>query len=1034
MDVLHSHRGFTAAARTVPLDLWTAPAASLLCWTFLVLCLTIASVRPASAQNAQLSGFVRDAQNSIVVGARVSLTNAERGTTYVVTTNDHGLYAIGSIRPGPYELAVDAPGFAREVRSGLIFEVSSAVTLNITVVVGRRAETVAVTAEAPILSTRDGSRGTVVEREFIANMPLSGRTMHSLIALAPGVVNAPTSAGAFNVNGQRASANYMTVDGVAANLGVSTGTLRDSAAGQSMNSTLTGGMNGIASLDSIQEFRIQTSTFAPEYGRTPGAQISLVTRSGTSSVHFSLLEQFRSEALDATNWFVNNRGLAKPELSQHSFGGTVGGPLMRNTFFFAAYEGLKLTQPTTILGSVPSLEVRQQGPPEARAFLSAFPAPTGPAAANGLADFAANSSDRTTNHAPSLRLDRSFGSATQLFVRYAHARSRALSNTLVREQSTKLSLNNTTLGVTHVLGSRSLIDVRVNYGSNVIDSHGVSLVPTPFLPVVPASRYLTLYTLSGTVTPLTQQNGDVDSSQRQFNVVASASRVAGGHNLKAGVDYRRLAPEANREDYRLQVTFASVAAVLNNTATLSTVNRYLPVSTTFHNVSLYLQDTWRPTARVSATYGVRWDLNPAPTFGPPGGPLASENLTVPQSFAFDPQRGKPLWRTGRGDVAPRAGLSFALDDNARHVLAGGIGLFYDIIQAAAGDGLVLSYFPNTSTLTSFNVRVPLTDADLVGPPAPQLTPPYVGTVGMVDPDLRAPRSLQWNGSYEWSMSTSQALSVAYVASRGSRLLGNSLYSQPNASFPGFVSATYSAGKSRYNSLQLQYRHRASSVRTLASYTLSASDDTGSATSAARLDEFAPSDFDVRHNIALAISLDTPQRRGSLTWLTNDWGLDILGRWRSALPVTITTGLMLPGTLGNVPQRPDRVQGVAPYISDPTAPEGRRFNPAAFIAPPSNRQGTEERNSMRGYRGRQLDLAIRRTIRVSGSGQIQLRVDAYNVFNLPNFGTPAGVLVSPLFGRPFNTLNQVGGATGDQLSPLYQWGGARSMEFSLRVRF
>lgn len=1034
MDVLHSHRGFTAAARTVPLERRTPLAASLLCWTFFLLCMSVVSVGPAAAQNAQLSGFVRDAQNSIVVGARVSLTNAERGTTYEVTTNDRGLYAIGSIRPGPYELAVDAPGFAREVRPGLIFEVSSAVTLNVTLVVGRRTEAVAVTAEAPILSTRDGSRGTVVEREFIANMPLSGRTMHSLIALAPGVVNAPTTAGAFNVNGQRASANYMMVDGVAANLGVSTGTLRDSAAGQSMNSTLTGGMNGIASLDSIQEFRIQTSTFAPEYGRTPGAQISLVTRSGTSSVHFSLLEQFRSEALDATNWFVNNRGLPKPELSQHSFGGTVGGPLMRNTFFFAAYEGLKLTQPTTILGSVPSLEVRQQGPPEARAFLSAFPAPTGPAAANGLADFAANSSDRTTNHAPSLRLDRSFGSATQLFVRYAHARSSAVSNTLVREQSTKLNLNNTTVGVTHVLGPRSLIDVRLNYGSNAVDSDSISLVRTPFLPSLPHPRSLALYSLSGTAFALVEQNGDVGSRQRQFNVVASTSRVAGTHSLKAGVDYRRLAPEARPEDYRLETTFVSVDAVLSNKADYVTVSRYLPVSATLHNLSLYVQDTWRPTARVSATYGVRWDINPPPSFGPPGGPFATADLSEPASFAFDPERGKSLWRTSRADVAPRAGLSVALDESGRHVLTGGAGLFHDIIQLAAGDGFVSFYYPNTSSLTKFSVPVPLTAPDLVGPPALEFTPPYLGAVGMVDPNLRTPRSVQWNSSYEWAISAAQALSAAYVGARGTRLLGNSLYFGANATFPDFVSATYSEGRSRYNSLQVQYRHRSSSVRTLASYTLSESEDTGSSATSARRGEFAPSDFDVRHSISLAVSLDSPVQRGRLAWLMNDWGVDLLGRFRSALPVTIVTGTLLPGALGSVAQRPDRVTGVASYIDDPTVPEGRRFNAAAFVAPPIDRQGTEGRNSLRGYRGRQLDLAIRRTIRVAGSGQVQLRVDAYNVLNTPNFGAPAAVLVSPLFGRPLNTLNQLGGSAGDQLSALYQWGGARSMEVSIRVRF
>jgi hypothetical protein len=991
---------------------------------------------PIVAQNAQLSGFVRDAQETLVVRARITLTNLENGTIYETASNDRGLYVIGSIRPGSYRLDAEAPGFARVIKQPLIFEVGSVLALNIDLAVSTRAETVAVSAEVPLLSTRDGSRGTVIERDFVANMPLSGRTMHSLIALAPGVVNVPTTAGAFNVNGQRASANYMLIDGVAGNLGVSTGSMRDSAAGQSLNTTLLGGLNGSASLESIQEFRIQTSSVAPEYGRTPGAQISLVTRSGTSAVHFSVFEQFRSDRFDATNWFVNNRGQGKPEMHQHSFGGTIGGPLMRHTYYFAAYEGLRLLQPRTVTGAVPTLDARQLGSPAARAFLSSFPTPTGAPTNGRLAEFATNASDRVSNHAPSVRVDRSFGSRTQAFVRYAHTTSENTADNILSKRPFALRLNSVTTGVTHTLGSSRLLDVRVNYGANDVRNTIEPLQALPFVPALPASRYSVVYSLSGTGLSFADQGGDVRSRQAQANLIASYAQVAGTHQLKAGVDYRRLSPEFAREDYRLQVTFSNVDAVLNDTASSVSISRFFPVNATMHNVALYAQDTWRPTARVSVTYGLRWDVNPAPSFDAPGGPLAATNLENPQLFAFEPNRGAPLWETSYKDIAPRLGASLTLDDEGRHIVTGGAGIFYDLIQGGAGDSFVSTTFPNTTVLTTPNVRVPLTSADLAGVASPSLTPPYLGTVAMVDPRLVSPRTTQWNVSYEWLFSASQAVSAAYVGARGERLLTGTVWPRPNTMFPGNVTATYSAGESRYDSLQVQYRRRARSMRTLASYTLGRSEDTGSSTSGLRQEALAPSDFDVRHNLAVAVSFDGPTESPRLGWLTNGWGLDLLGRFRSPLAVTPTTSVMIPGLFGNGPQRADRVDGVPLYVDDPSAPTGRRFNPAAFTVPPVTRQGTADRNSLRGYYNRQLDLAIRRDIPipVRGGGRIQLRIDAYNLFNTANFASPTGVISSPQFGRPLAMLNELGGSPGDQLGSLYQWGGPRSIEFSVRVRF
>jgi hypothetical protein len=196
-----------------------------------------------------------------------------------------------------------------------------------------------------------------------------------LVLLTPGTVATVTSfqdQGQFSVNGQRADANYFTVDGVSANFGVTgQSAMVQTASGSLPALTAGGGTNSLVSVDAMQEFRIQTSSFAPEFGRTPGGQISIVTRSGTNAFHGTLFDYFRNDKLDARSWFVNYSGLAKPAERQNDFGGVFGGPVVKNkTFFFFSYKGLRLRQPATQQTVVPNASSRQQAPPGTQPFLN----------------------------------------------------------------------------------------------------------------------------------------------------------------------------------------------------------------------------------------------------------------------------------------------------------------------------------------------------------------------------------------------------------------------------------------------------------------------------------------------------------------------------------------------------------------------------------------------------------------------------------------------------------------------------------------
>src|SRR5262249_50438118 len=202
----------------------------------------------------------------------------------------------------------------------------------------------------PLVNTESATVSTVVDRTAVENLPLNGRSFQTLIMLTPGVVVTTTNLadqGQFSVNGQRADANYFSVDGVSANFGV-TGffPLGQTAGGALPALSPSGGTNSLVSVDAMQEFRVQTSSFAPEFGRTPGGQISIATRSGTNAFHGTLFEYFRNGALDASDWFVNFNHLKKPQEHQNDFGGVFGAPVFKDkTFFFFSYEGLRLPQP-----------------------------------------------------------------------------------------------------------------------------------------------------------------------------------------------------------------------------------------------------------------------------------------------------------------------------------------------------------------------------------------------------------------------------------------------------------------------------------------------------------------------------------------------------------------------------------------------------------------------------------------------------------------------------------------------------------------
>src|SRR5690349_2774438 len=359
---------------------------------FVFLLLTSFSCIRAQSTNASLTGQITDQANALIVDAKVIATSAGTNLVYQTTSNSLGQYYLPNLPPDSYRIEIEKAGFKKLVKANVSVHIQDALRVDFELTLGDVSETVNVETGAPPMNIESGTVSTVVNRTFVENVPLNGRTFQTLINLTPGVVVTPSTfndQGQFSVNGQRADANYFTVDGVSANFGV-TGfiAMMQSASGALPALSASGGTNSLVSVDAMQEFRVQTSSFAPEFGRTPGGQISIATRSGTNNFHGTLFEYFRNTVLDARDWFVNNNGLTKPEERLNDFGGVLGGPIIRNqTFFFFSYEGQRLRQPSSMQTVVPDSQSRQQAPAAIRPYLNAFPNANGQGLGAGLAQF-----------------------------------------------------------------------------------------------------------------------------------------------------------------------------------------------------------------------------------------------------------------------------------------------------------------------------------------------------------------------------------------------------------------------------------------------------------------------------------------------------------------------------------------------------------------------------------------------------------------------------------------------------------------------
>ena len=1061
----------------------------------------------AQSVNATLNGTATDQRGALVPGVTIRITNPDTGFQREVQTSDNGTFTFPALPPATYVVSANKDGFAPAEISNLTLNVNDNRSLRIEMRVGQVGETVTVNDQPALINT-SSAQATTIDRTFVANLPLNGRSFQSLILLSPGVVvaqsNANRTPGQFSVNGQRTNSNYFTVDGVGANtatnLGSSdnaTGILGQSLAGTLPGYSALGTTSTLAPVDAVEEFKIQTSTYSAEFGRQPGGQVQIVTRSGANDFHGSIYDYVRNEKFDANNFFNNANGIERQPLRQNQFGGTFSGPLIlprfgeggravtsgkKGPFFFFAYEGLRLRLPSFENILVPSIRLRQVANPALQPILNAFPLPTGPeeTVTNllgeqvlGGARFIGGYSDPKSSDTYSLRIDYNLTGKLRLFGRYSDTPSSDALRSLSILNSRQVRARSLTLGSTFVLGSNFTNELNFNYSQNrgrlnqSIDNFGgavpidPSLLYSGYSGPGPKFGSFSLSFLGGTQIGL----GDAqDSFQRQINIVDNVSLLRGNHQFRFGVDYRRLMPTFAPYSFGqtslillgespLATLFFGADEISSGSPLITTIVANQGAEPRFNNYSFYGEDTWKTNKRLTINLGLRYEINPAPYDANGRQPIVLRGIKgVDASGATLAPDGTPFYKTFYSALAPRFGAVYQLSNKPGRetLLRGGFGVFYDLAGAQALNGF--SSFPFQSS-TEFNSRpYTLPPALAVPPPFPTVSLPITGVVNATDPNLKLPYTLQWNFGIERSLGKDQVISVSYVASAGRRLtttlflnnqIGGGLTGIGRFPNPNFNSISYTTNgpTSDYKSLQAQFQRRLTKgLQALANYTFSHATDVVSDEVTIGEFEKGNASFDVRHNFSAALTYELPRfgENRFVNAMIHGFAIDSTIYAESGQPINILAAgrTLADGTIVNV--RPDRVEGV-PFWIDAPVPGGRRINRAAFALPPRDatgnlsRQGTLGRNEVYGPGIFQVNMGVRREFGLYERLRLQLRAEAFNLFNRPQFSNYQVGLGQSDFGIPISTLNtSLGGGGG--LNQLYQLGGPRSLQFSARFFF
>jgi hypothetical protein len=986
------------------------------------------------AQSSYIYGRILDPSATGAAGVAVSVVNEDNGFRYSSVSQEDGAYSAGPLMAGSYKITVRKEGFRSMIRFHVRVDGTRPERADFALSLGSVQETITVEDTHSIVARADDvSVLTQLARNEIDQLLLDGRGLLGLVEMSPGTTVIPATrgdAGQFVTDGQRPNTNYFTVDGISANHGVSAGGLPAQTTGGSLPVlSAFGSLDSLIPTGSVEQFEIRTSSSTAQFGRLPGAAVSVISRSGSDEFHGSAGYTFRNELLDANDWFANRTGDARAATRENNVDGSLGGPFWRNhTFFFISLEHIGLLEPFTWIEPVPSLTARATAPAWAQPALALFPVPNGPALGGGLADWQGINSRPGSLDAGSFRIDHSVNSRVSLFARFSDSPS---ANQFGITQVNHLYFRSWsgTAGLNWRISPELILDIRMNRSDTKAESlwrgaTGCELLPVARVlqPAAPSCGELIRFDINGVADVVSGNEGN--RWQHQWQTTQSLSWKRGAHSFQTGADFLRIEPVRSDANGTLSLIADSMAALDNST------NGYWrglspPVNQTtlVDEFSAWVHDTWRPLPHLTLVAGLRWEYSPPP----PIGSTAPSFLDLVSGIVEPATSPRALWLPPYGHFAPRFGISYSPGKTGRTVIRAGAGLYYDSSLSIATDLI------NGGPLS-----------------LDQMTSPRNGlfstalSYGFM-PNLQLPRVEQWNVSLERRLTAADQISLGYIGSHGYDLIRREVGGL-GSSITNWEALTTNNGYSHYNALIMQYRrHVANGVEALVSYAWSHSFDNISSDSflvwagsgMTPAGDYASSDYDMRHSLTASFNWALPGFvNGRVKSWTKGWSLDGMLRARSGFPITVLDTQQYAGISFTNAFRPSLVPDVPLWISDPNAAGGKSLNPQAFVRQNGDAPGNLGRNAIVGFGMWQLDLALRREFRLGDRGKVEFRIEAFNALNHPNFADPVRYLDSPYFGESTSMLNLMlgSGSPASGLTPMLQNGGPRSLEGVIRLRF
>lgn len=744
--------------------------------------------------SAVISGTVTDQSGAVVSAASVTVKSVDTGAIRTTSTGDSGLYRVFALPVGEYEIRAQKAGFTEEARTGVRLVVGQSATVDLILRVGEASQAVTVNADAPLVSvvTKDVS-GLVGERQ-IHDLPLNGRSYDQLLTLNPGVVNFTaaktggigvsnaTNGSNFAVSGNRPQQNLFLLNGV-------------EFTGAAENNMQPGGTSQeLLGVDAVREFNLLRDSYGAEYGKRPGAQVLIITQSGTNAFHGSFYEYLRNSALDARNFFDRD---SVPSFQRNQFGAALGGPIRRDkTFVFGNYEGFRQTLHQTGVDLVPDNNTRNgflpcglvtpspsPCPASGLAFvgvsplISAWPTPTPGAPDFGGISEAFNSPLQTIREDfGTARLDHIFSANDSLSAIYTiddSADFTATSTNLYASDVVTLREQVASLQQTHVFSPRLLNTARVGYSRAGYFFTGE---PTPGTPAANLPGFLAGHPIGAIVVggsaasnPTAQlslagsNNGsNLPIARNIFTYEDQTSFTRGRHQFSMGAWFQRLrSNELIALSQPGQATFTGLQTLLQGTiGTLLYDPAPTPLGWRAWFGAFYVEDVIRLSGRLTLSVGFRDEFTSgwneahgrASTYTFTNGVISTQPHVGDSAFTVN---------NGKFLPQPRLGLAWSPFGNSKKtVIRAGFGMYNDLQDALGYRTDQNAPFNPTYSLPNFPVsQLPV----LPSAPVPSTARLVAGGV---QPDLKTPTLISWSFRIQQELTANTAVTIGYVGSHG----------------------------------------------------------------------------------------------------------------------------------------------------------------------------------------------------------------------------------------------------------------------------